>query len=109
LLLYSNNSVPSTLAGGIKGFDPNTCSPMSRRYQEIEENAQHDVDVAKVAIKRLGDRERAFLIAWLCKYFSDEGSMLSPQISKHRRTVVIDGIEFWLVQIPKRKGSETRK
>jgi len=75
---------------------------MSRRSQEIEEKARHDVDGARALLKRLGDRERAFVIAWLCKYFGDEGSMLSPQISKQRRTVVIDGVEFWLVRIPKR-------
>jgi hypothetical protein len=71
---------------------------MSRRYQEIEEKAHRDVDGAKVAVKCLGDRQRAFLIAWLCKYFSDEGAMLSPQISQQRRVVVIDGVEYWLVR-----------
>ena len=79
---------------------------MSRGYQEIEEKARRDVDGAKAALKRLGDRERAFLTAWLCKYFSDEEAMLSPQISKQRRTIVIDGIEFWLVPVPKRKSTE---
>jgi hypothetical protein len=73
---------------------------MSRRYQEIEESARRDVDGAKAALKRLGDRERALVIAWLCKYFGDEGAMLSPQISKRRRTVVIDEVEYWLVRVP---------
>jgi hypothetical protein len=81
---------------------------MSRRYQEIEEKARRDVDGAKAALKCLGDRERAFVLAWLCKYFGDEGAMLSPQISKQRRMIVIDGIEFWLVPVPKRKGKEER-
>lgn len=76
---------------------------MSRRYQEIEEKAARDVDGAKTVLKRLGDRERAFLIAWLCKYFSDEGAMLSPQISKQRRIVVLDGVDYWLVKVPKRR------
>ena len=74
---------------------------MSRRYQEIEENAKRDVDGAKAILKRLSERERAFLIAWLCKYFGDEGAMLSPQISKQRRIIAIDGIEYWLVRVPK--------
>jgi hypothetical protein len=77
---------------------------MSRRYQEIEQQQRHDVNDAKAALKRLGDRERAFLITWLCKYFGDDGAMLSPQISKQRRSVVIDGVEFWLVRIPKRRA-----
>ena len=81
----------------------NTCSPMSRRFQEIEEKAKRDVDGAKNAMKRLGDRERAFLIAWLCKYFGDDGAMLSPKVSKQRRTVVLDGIEYWLIRVPKRR------
>ena len=75
---------------------------MSRRFQEIEEKARRDVDGAKAALKRLGDRERALLTAWLCKYFGDEGSMLSPQISKQRRTIVLDGVEYWLVRVPKK-------
>ena len=78
--------------------------PMGRRYQEIEERRSHDVDGAKVALKRLGDRERAFILCWLVKFFSDEGAMFSPQISRQqRRTIVIDGAEFWLVRVPKRQ------
>lgn len=82
---------------------------MSRRYQETQEHRRHEVDGAKAVLKRLGDRERAFLISWLCKYFGDEGGMLSPQISKQRRTVVIDGVEFWLVRVPKRKARQGRQ
>ena len=75
---------------------------MSRRFQEIEERKSHDVDGAKAVLKALGDRERAFLIAWLCKYFDDEGVRLSPPAGKQRRTFTIDGVEFWLVRVPKR-------
>ena len=72
---------------------------MGRRYQELEEKAKHDVDAAKTALKRLGDPERAFLLRWLCKYFADDGAMFSPQISKQRRIVVIDDVEYWLVTV----------
>lgn len=70
---------------------------MGRRYQEIEERDRHDVDKAKAAIKRLGDPERALLMRWLLTYFEDTGAMKSPQAGKPRRTIVLDGVEFWLV------------
>lgn len=70
---------------------------MSRRYDEIEERNRRDVDGAKAVLKRLGDRERALLLKWLCKYFNDTGRMFSPQISAQRRTIVVDGMEYWLV------------
>lgn len=82
---------------------------MSRRYQEIEERNRHDVDGAKTALKRLGDRERAFVLAWLCKFFNDEGAMFSPQISQQRRTIAIDGVEFWLVRVPRRAAPSGTK
>jgi hypothetical protein len=104
LLLHARLSSGDAKCPGPQGCasdTSNTCSPMSRRYQEIEEKARKDAEGAKAALKRLGDRERAFLIAWLCKYIGDEGAMLSPQISKERRIVVIDGVEYWLVRVPK--------
>lgn len=70
---------------------------MGRRYEEIEEREQHDLDGAKRVLKRLGDAERAHVLKWLCRYFADDGRMFSPQISAQRRTVTIDGVEFWLV------------
>jgi hypothetical protein len=77
---------------------------MSRRYQEIQERKSRDVEGTKAALKALGDAERAFLISWLCKYYCDEGTMISPQAGRPRRTIVIDGVEFWLVRVPRRKG-----
>jgi len=75
---------------------------MGRRYEEVQENARRELDEAKAVLKRLRYRERAFVLRWLCKYFSDDGAMFSPQLSKQRRTIVIDGIAYWLVAIPKR-------
>jgi hypothetical protein len=75
---------------------------MSRRVQELEERDRRDIDGAKKALKRLGDEERAFVLAWLCKFFNDDGVMFSPQIARQRRTVVIDDIEYWLVRRPVR-------
>ena len=75
---------------------------MSRRFQEIEARAAHDIAGAKVILKRLGDRERAFVLKWLCKFFDDSGRMFSPQITAQRRTIVIDGVEYWLVSVRRR-------
>lgn len=72
-------------------------SCMGRRYQELEERERADVDGAKRTLKHLGDRERAFLLKWLCKFFDDSGRMFSPQVTAQRRTIVIDGVEYWLV------------
>jgi hypothetical protein len=84
---------------------------VGRRYEEVaDEQARHNIDGAKAALKRLGARERAYLLAWLCKYFSDQGEIFSPQITAaRRRRIVLDGIEYWLVrapQPPKRPGPD---
>jgi hypothetical protein len=77
---------------------------MSRRYQEMEEKAARARDAAKVALKALRDRERAHLMMWLLKYFEDSGAMRSPQAGKPRRIIVIDGTEYWLAVVPKRRN-----
>jgi hypothetical protein len=47
-------------------------------------------------------RHRAYLLAWLCKYFGDNGEIFSPLISAAgRRRIVLDGIEYWLVRVPR--------
>ena len=58
------------------------------------------VDEAKAALKRLGDRERLLVLAWLCVYFDDDGALKSPQIQRKRRRIALDGIAYWLVRIP---------
>lgn len=78
---------------------------MRRRFQEIEARKARSLNETKATLKSLGDRERAFLIAWLCKFYADDGGLFSPQISKQRRTVIIDAAEFWLVRIPKKRAS----
>lgn len=73
---------------------------MGRRYEELEERARHDVAGAKVMLKRLGDRERSHILKWLLFYFEDDGAMKSPQTGRPRRTIVLDGEEFWLARVP---------
>ena len=39
---------------------------------------------------------------WLLLYYEDSGSMFSPQISRRRKRIAIDGVEYWLVRVPKK-------
>ena len=55
----------------------------------------------KAMAKRLDDAGRAFVLAWLCMYYEDNGAMCSPQISRRRQRIAIDGVEYWLVRVPK--------
>lgn len=68
--------------------------------------SEHDsmaVARAKATLKELSPEARAFVMAWLVKYYRDDGQMFSPSVStSERRRVVIDGIEYWLVTAPKK-------
>lgn len=77
---------------------------MGRRYQEIEAKAERELAEAKATLKRLPDRARAHILKWLLKFYEDNGAMRSPQAGKPRRTIVIDGAEFWLVKITRKKS-----
>jgi hypothetical protein len=57
----------------------------------------------KTALKELGPEGRAFVIAWLLKFYGDNGMMFSPSITQERRRVMIDGEEFWPARAPKRR------
>jgi len=64
---------------------------------------EHDsLAVAKVkeALKQLTPESRAFVMAWLVKFYRDDGQMFSPQITQRRKRVTIDETTFWLVKIP---------
>lgn len=77
---------------------------MSRRYEEIEEKAKRRAGEAKTVLKTLRDRDRAYLMMWLLKYFEDSGAMRSLQAGKPRRTIMLDGVEYWLATVPKRRS-----
>jgi hypothetical protein len=79
---------------------------MGRRYQEIEERASRDVAGAKEALKRLGDRERALVLAWLCTYVDDDGAIRVDGAA--RRRVTLDQVDFWLVPVPTKKRMPPR-
>jgi len=59
-------------------------------------------EAVRAAAKRLTPEDRARLLAWLCLYYDDTGSMFSPQITHRRKRIAIDGVEYWLVRMPKR-------
>jgi hypothetical protein len=73
---------------------PNTCSPVSRRFQEIEARGKRWVESAMAALKGLNDADRALLPAWLCVYYDDEGGLFSPQLNKMRRRITLDGVDY---------------
>ena len=56
----------------------------------------------KVAIKQLTPNDRAQLIAWILLYYQDDGGMFSPQISRRRDRITLNGTEFWLARVPSR-------
>ena len=60
----------------------------------------------RAAAKRLKPEERARLLAWLCLYYDDAGTLFSPQLSRRRHRIAFDGIEYWLVRVPKRATLE---
>lgn len=45
---------------------------------------------------------RAWLLAWMLLYYRDDGGMYSPQLSRRRDRITLNGTEFWLARVPKR-------
>jgi hypothetical protein len=63
--------------------------PQFQRHEDLT----RDVLAVKVAVKHLAPADRANLIAWLLLYYEDSGSMFSPQISRRRKRIALDGVE----------------
>jgi hypothetical protein len=70
-----------------------------------DEDLTRDLTAVKSAIKHLAAADRADLIAWLLLYYQDDGQMFAPQISRRRKRITLDGIEYWLVRLPKRSNA----
>jgi hypothetical protein len=68
----------------------------------LSTNAQRSQPAVRAAIKHLAPEDRARLISWLLLYYRDDGMMYSPQITRRRQRVALDGIEYWLVRVPRR-------
>jgi len=64
------------------------------------ENDSLAVAKVKDTIKEPSPEARAFVLAWMVKYYTDSGGMFSPQVTQERRRVTIDGQTFWLVKVP---------
>jgi hypothetical protein len=67
---------------------------------------QSDPILVKESVKRLDPKDRARLLAWLLLYFNDDGTLDSPQISRRRQKIALDGIEYWLARVPKQRIRE---
>ena len=55
---------------------------------------------AKQMLKELSPDARAYVMAWLVKYFNDSSAIFSPQITQECRKVTIDSTAYRLVKIP---------
>jgi hypothetical protein len=53
-----------------------------------------DVTAVKVAIKHLTPNDRAQLIAWMLLYYRDDGAMFSPQITRRRDRITLNGTDL---------------
>jgi hypothetical protein len=69
---------------------------------ERPEDLTRDVTAVKAAIKHLSPDDRAWLLAWMLLYYRDDGGMYSPQLSRRRDRITLNGTEFWLAQVRKR-------
>ena len=88
---------------GFPDANTNTCSPYGGPAQFARgEDLTRDPTAVKAAIKRLTPAARADLIAWLLLYYRDDGQMFSPQITKRRERIALDGVEYWLAAVPGR-------
>jgi hypothetical protein len=76
------------------------------QYERRDDDDQPTYLIARAIAKRLPAADRAKLLAWLCLYYGERGEQFEP--GRRRRRVTIDGEEFWLVRIPKRKGANER-
>jgi hypothetical protein len=71
--------------------------PQFERPQDLT----RDRTAVQAALKHLAAADRAYLLAWLLLYFDDRGELYSPQLSRRRQRIVLDGVEYWLARLPK--------
>ena len=77
---------------------------MARPPQYERKLDDPDVDdvAVKNVLKRLAPEHRSRVLAWLCTYYDDGGSIFSAQTGQRRQRIALNGIEYWLVRVPKR-------
>ena len=83
---------------GLAADVPNTCSPYGKAASV---RAIGSRPWSRSRSKRLDPEDRARLLAWLLLYFNDDGMLYSPQISRRRQRITLDGVEYWLARVPK--------
>ena len=44
------------------------------------------------------------LVAWMLTHYNDDGLLRSPQTAR-RKTIVLDGVTYWLVRAPAGKDA----
>jgi hypothetical protein len=73
---------------------------MARPPQYDRKLDDPDVDEITVenVLKRLSQEQRARVLAWLCMYYDDVGQRYG---TIKRQRIALDGIEYWLVRVPK--------
>jgi hypothetical protein len=70
---------------------------------ERPDDLTRDITAVKAAVKHLSSNDRAALLTWMLLYYQDDGAMVSPQISRRRDRITINGTEFWLARVPNRR------
>jgi hypothetical protein len=85
--------------GGQSG-DSNTRSMARLPQFAYPENESLAVSKIKASVKELSPEARAYVLAWLVKFYRDDGAMFFPSISQRRKRVTIDQETFWLVKVP---------
>ena len=75
---------------------------MARPPQYAHDDDAPSLAAVKATVKRSRPEDRATLLAWLSLYFDVGGALFSPQITKRRDRVTIDGKDYWLVKVPKK-------
>jgi len=74
---------------------------MQNNLENLADRLPLAVEEIKLALNRLGNRERVQVLIWLCSYFDDEGTLRAPQSERSR--ITRSGVVYWLVRAPARK------
>jgi hypothetical protein len=74
--------------------------PQWDRASDDEDRLEESTPV-RVALKRMSSEGRAYVLAWLCTHYKDNGGRFDGASRERRRRVTIDGVDYWLVRVAK--------